>query len=165
VQHQARRIITGVPRIAFGPVSLEVEPGWALSTLILAGPTMDEPEDEESVAFAEPKRFRLNLVATMETVDEAVTPGVYVGRQIEGLRKAQVKRQESAPPETVKLADGREGLLTEQVILGPDDAAVRQLQLVTIKDRIAYTLIASALDGPSYDRVRDGFRHMLLSFV
>jgi hypothetical protein len=156
-----------VPRVHLGPISLEVRPDWTLSTLILAGPQPGSPpEDAEDdrLLLTEGRPFQASLVATMEQVANDVTPEGYVRRQLEDLRKAQVKRHESRSPETVQLAGGREGLLTEQVVVAQAGEVVRQLQLVTIKDGVAYTLITSALDGPMYQREYPGFRQMLLSF-
>jgi hypothetical protein len=38
------------------------------------------------------------------------------------------------------------------------------MQLVTLKDGCAYTLIASHLDGAPFEAARAEFRNMLLSF-
>ena len=156
-----------MPRISLGPFSLDLEPDWTLSTVIFAGPVIqEEPDDDRLPLAGEARRFQPNLVATMEGgLGKNVTPESYVERQIEGLRKAQVMRRESAPSKRVKLAGGAEGLLTEQVVVGPDGALVHQLQLVTIKDGVAYTLITSALDGPQYDKARERFQTILLSFI
>jgi len=149
-----------------GPVSLEVGDDWTLSTVVLAGPLPTsgvEALDDDALPLPA-ATFQPNLVVTMEQVEGDVTPQIYVRQQLEGLRKAQVMRQTSRAPEIVKLASGRDALLTEQILVGPGGDSIRQLQLVTIKAGVAFTLIASALDGPSYAQDYDRFRRMLLSF-
>lgn len=152
-----------MPHISLGPISLDVPAGWSLTTLILAGPV-----DEQSGAGARerfPSRpFQQNLVAAMERVEDIETAESYVLRQIDGLRKAQVPRWEKAEPKQVSLPDGATGLLTEQVVIGPGNERVRQMQLVTIKQHVAYTLIATHKDGESFEEAREDFKRMLLSF-
>ena len=110
------------------------------------------------------KPFQQNVIATMEQVGKKETPESYVKRQIEGLRKAGVQRKETAPPETVTLKSGGQGLLTEQSVVGPGGERVRQMQLVSIKGGVAHTLIASHLDGAPFDVAKASFREMLTSF-
>ena len=100
----------------------------------------------------------------MEEVGPDVSAGSYLDRQLTGLREAGVTRYEGRPPEQVLLADGAIGIITEQVITGSTGQWVRQMQLITIKDKIAHTLILSQLEGPSFEIARDQFREMLLSF-
>jgi hypothetical protein len=153
-----------MPRVTFGSFALDAPADWTLSTVILAGPP-DENQASAGLMSAKGARpFQQNLVATMEQIGASETPESYVKKQLDGLRKAGVSRQEAAPPEKVKLKSGGEGLLTEQVVIGPGGERVRQLQLVSIKHGVAHTLIASHLDGASYLAVRQAFRDMLLSF-
>jgi hypothetical protein len=153
-----------MPLVSVGPLSIEVPEDWTLSTVILAGPP-DPPLLDSALLWTKPARpFQRNLVATMEQVNPTETPETYVNRQIEGLRAGGVPRQEGREPETVKLESGRAGLLTEQLIVGGSGERVRQMQLVTIKDGCAHTLIASHLDGAPFEAVRDEFRGILLSF-
>lgn len=72
--------------------------------------------------------FQRNLVVTCEQVS-GVTADAYVKRQIDGLRKAGAPRGDVRAPERVDLLDGREGLITEQVIVGGTGERVRQMQL------------------------------------
>ena len=153
-----------MPRVSLGPLSIEAPHGWTLSTVILAGPPEPPVLDSALLWTKPPRPFQRNLVATMEQVDPTETPQAYVNRQVEGLRAAGVPRQEAREPETVKLEGDRTGLLTEQLIVGGTGERVRQMQLVTIKDGCAYTLIATHLDGASFEAVRDEFRKILLSF-
>jgi hypothetical protein len=39
------------------------------------------------------------------------------------------------------------------------------MQLVALKDGVAYTVIASHLDGTPFEQTRGEFRTMLLSFI
>ncbi|MCC7385043.1 MAG: hypothetical protein IT384_24570 [Deltaproteobacteria bacterium] len=153
-----------MPRVTFGSFALDAPPEWTLSTVILAGPVEEAPAAGGLMTAKAARPFQQNLVATMEQVDAKETPESYVKKQLEGLRKAGVSRQETAPPEKVKLKSGTEGLVTEQVVVGPSGERVRQLQLVTIKDGVAHTLIASHLDGVSFSGARAAFKSMLLSF-
>ena len=111
------------------------------------------------------KPFNQNLIATMEQVDPNETAESYVQRQLEGLIQAGVQRKETAKPEAVTLENGQEALLTERSVIGPGGERVRQLQLVAIKNGVAHTLIASNLDGPTYDKCKAQFRQMLTSFM
>jgi hypothetical protein len=152
-----------MPRVSIGPFSIDASDEWSLTTVILAGPVDDNPSNQGMLSTKAVRPFQQNLVATMEQVEPSETPESYVKRQIEGLRQAQVQRQETAPPERVKLKVG-EGLLTEQRVISPSGERVRQLQLVSIKNSIAYTLIATHLDGATYDKNKAKFRAMLVSF-
>jgi hypothetical protein len=154
-----------MPRVTFGTFALDAPGDWKLSTLILVGPVDETPAGQGLMSVKGARPFQQNLVATMEQVDAKETPDSYVKKQIEGLRKAGVQRQEAAPPEKVKLKSGGEGLVTEQIVVGPGGERVRQLQLVSIKNQVAHTLIASHLDGVSFAAVRQSFRDMLLSFA
>ena len=151
-------------RVRLGSFSLEATNDWTLSTVILAGPV-----DDVSSAAAMPttkavRPFQRNVVATMEQVESNVSLESYVKRQIDGLRQAGVQRTEVAKPERVKVASGLDGLITEQIILGSTGERVRQMQLVCIKSGVAHTVIASHLDGGTFEAARSSFRSMLLSF-
>jgi hypothetical protein len=150
-------------RVQFGTFSLEAPQGWTLSSVILAGP-IDEPPSKGMLTTKAVRAFQRNLITTMERVSDKETPASYVKQQLEGLREAGVSRQEARPAETVKLAGGHEGLVTEQIIVGAGGERVRQMQLVVIKGGIAHTSIASHLDGPSFEGAREEFRRLLLSF-
>jgi hypothetical protein len=147
-----------MPQVEIGPFSLNVLENWTLSTVILVGPR------EESVDDANQRPFQRNLIATMERLDREETPQSYVERQVEGLLNAGVEQQLEGEEERVTLKGDLEGLLHESVIIGPGGDRVRQMQLVCIKGGVAYTLIASDLDGERFDAARRQFREMLLSF-
>ena len=100
----------------------------------------------------------------MEEVGPDVTVESYLSRQLMGLQEAGITRYEGRPPERVELDGGAIGIITEQIITGSTGQWVRQMQLITIKDKIAHTLIVSQLEGPSFEVARDQFRAMLLSF-
>ncbi|MCK6552896.1 DUF1795 domain-containing protein [Myxococcota bacterium] len=152
-------------RVTLGSFSLEASQDWTLSTVILAGP-MDETAPGAGMPTTKAVRpFQRNLVATMEQVEPSTSLEAYVKRQVDGLRQAGVQRQEAAKPERVKLASGLDGLITEQIILGNSGERVRQMQLVCIKNGLAHTVIASHLDGKSFEAARESFRGMLLSFA
>jgi hypothetical protein len=151
-------------RLSFGAFSLEVASDWTLSTVILTGPVEKAPPDMRVLSVMPPKQFQQNIVVTMEQVSASETPEGYAKKQLEGLLKAGVSRLGAAPPERVKLNSGLDGLLTDQVIMGAEGQWVHQIQLMSIKDGTAFTVIASQLDGEPYQRVRDTFRKILLSF-
>jgi hypothetical protein len=156
-----------MPRVTIGPFSIDAPLGWTLSTVILAGPTTDPSPTTSSSRLhsSSPSRsFQQNLAATMEQVGPGVTLRSYLERQIDGLIKANVGRSEAEEPQEVTLPSGRTGLLSDQYIQTPGGDLVRQLQLVCIKDGVAYTLIATHLAGELYERARDEFLQLLLSF-
>jgi hypothetical protein len=153
-----------MPRVTFGTFSIEAGDDWTLSTVILAGP-IDEPPTQGLVSTKAVRPFQQNIVATMEQVEPSMTLENYVKRQIAGLKEAGVQRQDAGKPERLKLASGKDGLVTEQIIIGGSGERVRQMQLVCIRDGVAYTVIASHLDGASFEGARTSFRSMLLSFV
>lgn len=153
-----------MPRIQLGSISIEVEDGWSVSTAILAGPLDDQKVGAGMPTTKVVRPFQRNIVVTTEQVEPSMTLEGYVKRQVEGLRAAGVTRQDAGKPEKVKLPNGAEGLLTEQIITGGQGERVRQLQLVTIKGDQAQTVIASHLDGASFEAARKSFRQMLLSF-
>ncbi|MGH2396914.1 MAG: hypothetical protein ACRDFW_07985 [bacterium] len=150
-------------RTQLGPFSLEVPDDWTLSSVILAGPRDDEMPNLLGGKAVRP--FQRNLIATMEQVDQGETPESYVARQIQGLYEAGVPRVESRPAEQVKLESGLSGLLTEQVITGAGGEQVSQLQLVSIKNGVAFTIIASHLRGQPFKKARGEFLNMLMSFA
>jgi len=146
-----------MPQVTIGPFLLNVPEGWTLTTVVIAGP------HEEQIGEAGERAFPRNLVATMERVNPEETPQHYVERQLAGLWKAGVE-QYLDEQEEVTLKGDLKGLLHESVIVGLDGSRVRQMQLVCIKEGVAYTLIASDLDGEPFNAARQQFREMLLSF-
>jgi hypothetical protein len=153
-----------MPRVSFGTFSLEAPDTWTLNSVILAGPVEDTPSMGMLTTKAV-QPFQRNLITTLEQVGPQETLESYVKRQVDGLKEAGVPRQEVKKPEKVSLASGEAGLITEQVIQGGDGSRVRQMQLVVFKNGVAHTTIASHLDGPAFEAVRQEFRQMLLSFV
>lgn len=151
-------------RVQFGTFSLDAPGEWTLSSVILAGPVEEAP-GQGMLTTKAVQPFQRNLITTLEQVDDKETPEKYVERQIAGLREAQVPREQIGDAEKVQLPGGHPGLLVEQVIVGAGGERVRQMQLVCIKAGIAYTVIASHLDGASFEKVRNEFRNMLLSFM
>ncbi len=150
-------------RVQLGLFSIDAPEDWRLSTVILAGPVDEQTGPRMPTTKALPA-FQRNLVATMEEVDAKTTLESYVKRQIDGLKAAGVTRQDAGKPERVKLAAGADGLITEQIILGSGGERVRQMQLVSIKNGVAHTVIASHLDGAAFESARAELRKMLLSF-
>jgi hypothetical protein len=154
-----------MPRVNFGSFSLEAPGDWTLSTVILSGPPEANAASAGMLTTKAVQSFQQNVIATMEQVDAKETPESYVKRQLDGLRRANVQRKEMAPPKRLKLKSGAEGLVTEQAVVGPGGERVRQVQLVTIKNGIAHTLIASNLDGAPFEKSRAVFEQMLNSFA
>lgn len=150
-------------RISFGPFSIDATPDWTLSTLILSGPADDAGGPSGLLTTKAVRSFQQTLVVTMEQVAASDTPEKYVERQIKGLKEAGVSRTEAKKPERVKVGGG-EGLILEQIVVGPTGERVRQMQLVTMKNGVAFVLIASHLDGASFDKARESFEKILLSF-
>lgn len=143
-------------RVTVGPISLEAPRDWSLSTVTLAGPPGGTVNPDGS------QPFQKNVVITMEVLPSDETAESYVSRQVVGLKQAGVDRKEVSR-EAAQVFGGTPGLLTEQQIKVAQNPAVRQLQLVAIRDRVAYLVIATELDGNSYEQTRDEFRAMLLS--
>lgn len=154
-----------MPRVNFGSFSLEAPGEWTLSTVILSGPVSEDSGGQGMLTTKAVRPFQQNVIATMEQVGKDETPESYVKKQLDGLRKAGVQRKETKPPERVKLSSGHDALVTEQSVVGPSGERVRQLQLVSIKDGVAHTLIASNMDGLPYDRTKAAFWSMLTSFA
>lgn len=153
-----------MPRVTIGPFSLEAGGDWTLSTVILAGPKPQAPAVPPMPRAKAAPAFQENLVATMEQVPPGESAEEYLKKQIEGLRKAGVARTKGTEPEKVRLESGLQGVLLEQVIEGQGGEWVRQMELITIKEGVAYTVIASQLDGEPFRQSRETFRRMLLSF-
>jgi hypothetical protein len=131
----------------------------------LAGPLQDDAlEDLGPLGAQAVGPFRQNIVITWEQVNEDETAESYLALQTQGLRQSHVSRWEVAPPESIQFGNALKGLITEQVILSPSGERVRQMQMVSIERGIAYTLIGSHLDGAPFERTRDQFRQILLSF-
>jgi hypothetical protein len=155
-----------MPLVQIGAFSVEVPPDWTLSTVIIVAPSDEAATDLDELRGPTTTPFQRNFIATMEQVGAAETPENYVRRQLEGLRKAGVERRQVGPLRTVELPVGAlHGLLMEQVITGPTGEWVHQMQLVCIKQGVAHTLIVSHLEGEPFDRARDEFEKMLLSFA
>lgn len=150
-------------RVEFGPLSLEVPEKWTLSSVILAGP-VEQAVQQGMLTTKGVPAFQRTLITTMEAVPADETPESFVKKQIDALTAAQVPRSETAQREVVSLPGGLQGLLTEQVITGDRGERVRQMQLVYIKDGIAFAAIASHLDGAAFESARSEFRAMLLSY-
>lgn len=152
-----------MPKVKFGSFSLEIPAEWTLSTIILAGPLSEEIPSDPRMPTRTSRPFQSNIVLTLEKVAEDTTPKIYVDKQISGLIQAGVSREEVAFEE-VKLVSNIDGILTEQIIEGGGGEEVCQLQLVVITGGIAYTVIASQLVGEPFEKMRDRFREILLSF-
>lgn len=152
-----------MPKVSFGTFALEAPNDWTLSSIILAGPVEDLP-GEGMLTTKTVKPFQRNLFITMEKVTPQETLESYLQRQVEGLKAAGVSRELVGEPERVALSSGQDGVVVEQVILGPGGERMRQMQLVFIKNAIAHTAIATHLDGASFERVREEFRSLLMSF-
>jgi len=142
--------------------SIDMPDGWTLSTLIFAGP-VDEKTDDALVGIGSAKPFQKNLVITLEAIAADVTLEDYLKRQRDGLIKAEVDWQPDQEPETVQLADGSVAILSEHTMMGQGGALIRQIQLMRFKSGVAYTFIASDLEGYPFDLARDDFRKILLS--
>jgi len=153
-----------MPQINVGPISVDLQSGWTLSTVIFAGPQDDQQPDPSLLTPNPVRPFQRNLVVTCEAVPASVTADSYVKRQSDGLRKVGVAHGYARPPERVDLSGDREGVITEAVVVGPSGERVRQMQLVCVADGIAYTLITSHLDGAPFENNRAEFRAVLLSF-
>ena len=141
--------------------SLDVPEGWTLSNVIFAGPSRD-PASAAEDRSARP--FQRNVIVTLEQVLSEETPYDYFERQEKGLREAGVESGLVGLPEEVEFERGRKGLLLERVVVSHEGERVRQVQLMTIKDNVAFTLIASHLDGEPFDDARQEFRKILESF-
>jgi hypothetical protein len=151
-----------MPRVSIGPFSLDIQEDWTLSTVILAGPEEETSKDNER-AGDEPRPFQRNLVATMERVKPEQTLESYVERQLAGLWEAGVE-QYLGEQRRVQVGSDLPGLMNEWVLVGGRGERVRQMQIVCIKEGVAYTLIASHLDGEPFKAARQEFEEMLLSF-
>lgn len=151
-------------QVRIGPFSLSSPPGWSLITAILAGPIDKDQKLEDMHTAKVVQPFQRNLVATMELVVASETPESYRKRQTKGLNEARVFWQVVGKPEQLTLQGDIPNVLTEQIVLGPSGERVRQLQLICIKDKVAYTIIATHQDGPPFEEAREEFRAILSSF-
>jgi hypothetical protein len=153
-----------MPRLLIGNFSLDVSPDWKLATVVLIGPPNETPESSPMLSAEPQPPFRQNIVAAMEQVGAEETPDSYFNKVVNQLITAGINRQSATPPEKVTLLSGREGLITEQVAIAPTGAQVRQMQLISIKDDSACIVVATDLDGDSFERSRARFREILMSF-
>lgn len=148
--------------INIGNISMNLEDGWTIATVIFAGPVETNIGNPLLPMNTQQTQFQQNIVVTAEPVPENMTTEKYLGLQRDGLRKAGVDFEVSKP-EIVKLDNETDGLLVEQVVMGPSGESVRQMQLICILDKFAFTCIASNLDGDPFDNARARYRNMLLS--
>jgi hypothetical protein len=132
-----------------------------LSSVILAGPRdPDTSGDDGSL-----RPFQRNLIVTLEQVSVDETADSYLERQERGLGEAGAESGLVGESEEVTTGGGISGLLIERVIVSHDGERVRQMQLVTIKNSVAFVVIASHLDGEPFEAVRQEFRAILESFA
>lgn len=153
-----------MPRVHYGSISVDVSPDWSLSTVVLLGPVLQTTDTPLLIQSQAQQAFQHNIVATVEKIGADETLINYVQRQLQGFRQAGVNRQELVAPEDVRLSNSCDGMLWEHMVSGPTGQLVGQIQLVSIKDGFAYTVIASCLYGPSYKKERENLRQILLSF-
>ncbi len=151
-------------RVRVGAASLAFPDRWTLSTMIFAGPT-DHPHQQDANPDGEIRPFQQNLIATFERVDADTRAEDYVDRQQQGLREAGVDSGLVGGIRNVDLDSGGEGVMIEQVVIAPTGEYVRQLQLVTVKESLAATVIVSHLDGEPFEAARAEFEAILLSFA
>jgi hypothetical protein len=132
--------------------------------MIFGGPAEANPTGGMLVAKGG-ALFEQNLVVSIEPVSPGETAKQYAQRQMDRLKKANAQRTDAAPAVEVMLRNAEPGLLLEQTVPGgPNGERLRQMLLVTIKNDVAYTLIATHLDGEVFERSRETLRKFLLSF-
>ena len=148
---------------ALSPVQVALPETWRLQQLVVTGPV--EGDSLSAPKQAKASQFQQNLVIMSEPVTTGETAETYRQKQQERLKELGVTPREAARPEQLELSGGIPGLLTEQVLTGPNGEKVRQMQLCLIKGSVAYTLTASHLDGMLFECGREQFRAMLLSFT
>lgn len=144
--------------IDLGSFSLQAPPSWQIASLIVVG-----PPDAVAQGPGQQGQFQQNLVVVSEMVEEGETLPSYVQKQTAKLQQQGALHRPPGPLEKVTLADGREGLMFEHVVLGPSGEKVRQMQLIALKDGLLHALICSHLDGLPFESQRDAFRTMLKS--
>jgi hypothetical protein len=151
-------------RVHFGRISIDAPPDWTVSTVVLVGPAVQFTDTPRLIQPRTQQSFQSNIVATSEKVDADEVLERYVQRQLEDFQQAGVSRKELMKPEEVQLDNDQAGILWEHAITAPGGQLVGQIQLVTIKDGFAYSVIASCLYGPAYEKDRENLRRILLSF-
>lgn len=145
----------------FGDFQLDIPKDWTLSSIILTGPNPSR-KDLPQTKFRT-LSFRKNLVFTSERVDNEVTADSYLQKQAKGLIDAGVQHK-SIILEEVFLENNIRGILTEQLVIGPGGEYVQQMQLVCVNNGMAYTLVTSDLAGEPYEKAKEEFKELLLSF-
>ncbi|HJL40878.1 MAG TPA: hypothetical protein RMG48_06205 [Myxococcales bacterium LLY-WYZ-16_1] len=147
-----------MPRSQFGPFSLDLPGGYGLSNVFVNAP---DPSGTGATGSA----FAPNVVVSTESVPENTTPRAVWDAQRQLLQQAGVPSSAFDEPREVTLQDGTGALLGEQVVTSPAQDRIRQLQLCVVRDGISHLVVASHLDGAPFDRRRDEFTRVLLSFA
>lgn len=142
--------------IAVGRFALDPPPGWQVASLILLG-----PPDAGAAGAAGP--FQQNVVVVCEKLGEEETLEGYVARQTQKLKEQGAMSLPPGPMEKVPMGGERRAVMFEHVVLGPQGEKVRQMQLVTLKDKNLHALIASHLDGLPFEAARETFSALLRS--
>lgn len=143
-------------RLQLGTFSLDLPSGFTLSTVILMGPDGGNGGDGG---------YSANVVASLEQVPAGASAQDFLEAQRHGLQQAGVPKSSMEAPESVTLEDGHPALLSEQVLPSPQGDRIRQMQLTVVRDEVAHVVVASHLDGGSFERHREAFRKVLLSFA
>ena len=142
--------------LSVGRFSLTPPGGWQVASLILLGPP-------DSGAPGSAGAFQQNLVVVCEKLDENETLDGYVARQTQKLKEQGAMFRPPGPMEKVPFPGGRQAVLFEHVVLGPQGEKVRQMQMVTLKEGTLHALIVSHLDGLPFEAARDDFSGLLRS--
>ena len=85
--------------VQIGTFSVEAPRDSNLSTVILVGPSDELVADPDELPGFTARPFQKNFIATMEQVEDTVTPESYARRQQEGLRKAGREASPNGIPE------------------------------------------------------------------
>jgi hypothetical protein len=147
------------PSIQLNHFSLSTPDDWNIASLIMVGPA-DEQEEAPGVPGG---KFQQNVVVVSEEVEEGETLMKYVQKQTSKLEQQNALHKKPQKMEQVDLGSGRESVLFEHVVKGPNGELVRQMQLLTLKERRLHALITSHLDGLPFETHKEKFRKMLLS--
>ncbi len=152
-----------MPRMILAHLSIDTPADWSLTMAVVAGPQVVAPPENPEIPGLEPAVFQKNLVVTVERVGAEETIDSYLERVSLGVSQSGFSVTQKGSSEQVKLDNGSDGVVNEQVIVGLDGQRVRQMRLVVFGSGFAFVGIASQLDGLPFSLEREAFRKMLLT--
>lgn len=145
------------PTITVGDLALQPPEQWALTSLILFGPTETTAAGPDGAVG----HFQQNIVIMTQALEEGKTIEDFVEQQQQNLQAAGVLHRAPRGHEDITIAGAQQAMLVEHVLRGENGEKVRQLQLIAQRQQLLLVATASNVDGVGFESNRESYRQIL----